>query len=343
MKDSTMLKVARELETSYLLITRQYGEIIRTAGPLIRKMEQNPDKTVCKSGANVLMSACIAYARCGYPDSARAILPHIPGNTLDGSSYHMLRYEIALSEGDLDSALFHHLNMDRLTDSTLAEGYKLHLRGVEKRFETGRIRERYSSMQARYLSLYIILLGLLCTISIIFSLIYIRNIRLKREIEKCTDIIRVLNEEKDSSKSNTQTIAGKESTVISEEMLKVTDELIEAYYKYGRTKAITEQVKTILRHHFNEEGTMVKVRRIVDATYPGFLSGLETSYPSLKEKDIYIIALTACGFSTGTICALRRITESSLYVEKTRIARKIGETGSLSDFVQKALQNYNAS
>lgn len=343
LKDSTMLKVARELETSYLLITRQYGEIIRTAGPLIRKMEQNPDKTVCKSGANVLMSACIAYARCGYPDSARAILPHIPENTLDGSSYHMLRYEIALSEGDLDSALFHHLNMDRLTDSTLAEGYKLHLRGVEKRFETGRIRERYSSMQARYLSLYIILLGLLCTISIIFSLIYIRNIRLKREIEKCTDIIRVLNEEKDSSKSNTQTIAGKESAVISEEMLKVTDELIEAYYKYGRTKAITEQVKTILRHHFNEEGTMVKVRRIVDATYPGFLSGLETSYPSLKEKDIYIIALTACGFSTGTICALRRITESSLYVEKTRIARKIGETGSLADFVQKALQNYNAS
>ena len=164
----------------------------------------------------------------------------------------MLRYEIALSEGDLDSALFHHLNMDRLTDSTLAEGYKLHLRGVEKRFETGRIRERYSSMQARYLSLYIILLGLLCTISIIFSLIYIRNIRLKREIEKCTDIIRVLNEEKDSSKSNTQTIAGKESTVISEEMLKVTDELIEAYYKYGRTKAITEQVKTILRHHYGK-------------------------------------------------------------------------------------------
>lgn len=33
LKDSTMLKVARELEASYLLITRQYGEIIRTAGP----------------------------------------------------------------------------------------------------------------------------------------------------------------------------------------------------------------------------------------------------------------------------------------------------------------------
>ena len=126
-------------------------------------------------------------------------------------------------------------------------------------------------------------------------------------------------------------------------MLKVTDELMEAYYKYGRTKAITEQVKAILKHHFPEEGTMMKVRRIVDATYPGFLSGLENSYPVLKEKDIYIIALTACGFSTGTICALRRISENSLYVEKTRIARKIGETGSLSDFVHKALQNYNVS
>ena len=88
---------------------------------------------------------------------------------------------------------------------------------------------------------------------------------------------------------------------------------------------------------------MAKVRRIVDVTYPGFLSGLETAYPALKEKDIYLIALMACGFSTGTICALRRISESSLYVEKTRIARRIGEEGSLADFIQKALQDYRAS
>ena len=340
--DSNMIQVALELETSYRLIMRQYPEVIQAARPLIRQLTQHPDVTG-KSVANILMSACIAYARCGQSDSAEIAASCIPENILSESTRHMLRYEIALSEGDLDSALAHHLEGDRLTDSTLAAGYRLHLRGVERRFETGRIREQYSLMQERYLSSYIIMLGLLCIIAIIGSFIYTRNIRLKREVEKCTDIIRSLNEEKDLSKNNTPTIAGKESAVISEEMLKVTDELMEAYYKYGRTKAITEQVKAILQHHFPEEGTMVKVRRIVDATYPGFLSGLETSYPSLKEKDIYLIALMACGFSTGTICALRRISESSLYVEKTRIARKMGETGRLSDFIQKALLANKAS
>ena len=82
----------------------------------------------------------------------------------------------------------------------------------------------------------------------------------------------------------------------------------------------------------------MRVRKIVDATYPGYLSHLEKTYPSLKEKDIYLIALMVCGFSTGTICALRRISESSLYVEKTRVAKKIGDGIRLSDFIAKTLQ-----
>ena len=79
-------------------------------------------------------------------------------------------------------------------------------------------------MQNRYFSTYIILLGTLCIIIIICSLIYVRNIRLKREVEKCTDIIRSLNEEKDAAGRITSTVHGKESTLISEEMLKVTDD-----------------------------------------------------------------------------------------------------------------------
>ena len=83
---------------------------------------------------------------------------------------------------------------------------------------------------------------------------------------------------------------------------------------------------------------MARVLRIVDSTYPGYLSSLRSDYPALSEKDIYLIALMACGFSTGTICALRRISENSLYVEKTRVAKKIGGNIRLSDFIAKSLQ-----
>lgn len=67
---------------------------------------------------------------------------------------------------------------------------------------------------------------------------------------------------------------------------------------------------------------MARVVRIVDSIYPGYLAELHKNYPSLSEKDIYLIAMMACGFSTGTICALRRISENSLYVEKPGSQRK---------------------
>ena len=130
----------------------------------------------------------------------------------------------------------------------------------------------------------------------------------------------------------------RESVAISEEMLKVTDELLDAYYKYGRTKAIAEHVKKILESHFPADDTMTRIMKIVNATYPGFLTGLKDAHPTLKEKDLYLIAMMACGFSTGTICALRRITESSLYVEKSRIAKKIGDNVRLSEYVSRALE-----
>ena len=342
LSDSGMILVARELETAYYLITGQYSEAVRTGSAALSEANYS-EARFGKSVSNILLAMSTAYARTGHPDSARATASRIPREALDEATWNFLYYDIALSEDDPESALGYLATAHRIGDSTLAAGYGMHLRGVEKRYENSRMSERYTSMQNRYFSTYIILLGTLCIIIIICSLIYVRNIRLKREVEKCTDIIRSLNEEKDAAGRITSTVHGKESTLISEEMLKVTDELMEAFYKYGRTKAIAEQVKAILQCHFPEEGTMAKVRRIVDATYPGFLSGLETAYPALKEKDIYLIALMACGFSTGTICALRRISESSLYVEKTRIARRIGEEGRLADFIQKALQDYRAS
>lgn len=342
-QDSSMILVSMELETAYHLIKGQYQEVLRTARTALDEFSNNDDSDRGKTIANILLAYSTAYARSGHPDSARFIASLIPANSIDRFSMHMLYYDILRSEGDLEPALDHLLEGERLADSIRSAGYRLHLRDVEKRYETSRIKEQYSSMREKYISSYMTLLGILCVVAITGSFIYSRNIRLKREVEKCTDIIRNLNEEKESVGRNNSNIRNKESAIISEEMLKVTDELMEAYYKYGRTKVIADQVKAILQHHFPEEGTMAKVRRIVDASYPGFIPRLETEYPALKEKDIYIICLMACGFSTGTICALRRISESSLYVEKTRIARKIGGDIRLSDFIAKAIQDLKQS
>lgn len=342
LNDSTMMLAARDMETTYHFLKRDYRNTISVAHDTYRRF-RNPIFWTNSAGTNILYNASKAYARSGKPDSARIIASLIPEKTLNGASRHFLEYDIALSKKDYKTALYHHVNGERLADSILASGYAIHLRGVEKHFEANRMSRQLSIFRSRCVSTSMIMLGIMCGIVVIGAIIYIRNTRLKREVEKYTDIIRSINEGKGSTVSNTSNMHDRESINISEEMLKVADELMEAYYKYGKTRVIADQVKSILKTHFPEEGTMTRVRRIVDATYPGFLSGLEASYPALKEKDIYLIALMACGFSTGTICALRRISESSLYVEKTRIAKKIGDGIRLSDFISKALKEYRQS
>ena len=220
----------------------------------------------------------------------------------------------------------------------------MHLREVEKNYENNFLKERYAAMKSRYISYLMILICVICAVTACALLVYAKYLSIQRETEKSTDIIRSLSDGRmDTNEMRKEPPSIKESVAISEEMLKVTDELLEAYYKYGRTKAITGQVKDILEKHFPKDDTMTRVRKIVDATYPGFLSSLEKAHPSLKEKDIYVIALMACGFSTGTICALRRISESSLYVEKSRIAKKIGDNIRLSDYIANALKATKSS
>lgn len=342
LSDSSMLLVAKELETAYHLAIKDYERAIRTANDVIARFRP-ADKITLESITNVMLSASTAYARTGMPDSARRTASLIPEGILNPATMHFLYYDIAISEGNLQKALEHLVKGEQIADSTMTAGYGLHLRGVEKHYENSRIKEHYITVQHRFFLAFTILIGILSVIIITCLFIYSRNLHLKQEIEKSTDIIRRLNEEREIMKSDERIMRNNESRLISEEMLKVSDELMDAYYKYGRTKAIAEHVKTILEKSFPVEGTMNKVRRIVDASYPGFLSGLAESYPALKEKDIYLIALMACGFSTGTICALRRISESSLYVEKTRIARKIGDGIRLSEFISKSLQKTKVS
>lgn len=335
--DSSMMLVARELHASYLLIKERYGDVIGENRNACREF-QFQGTFYDSPMANIMLATATAYAKTGHPDSAHAVASCIPTDILSRPAYHTLLQNIAMSEGKWESALEHFTEADRIIDSTLSAGYQMHLLGVEKRYAISRINEQYSSKLNRYFISFIILLGIMCATAVSGAFVYSRNLRLKRKIENCTDIIRNLNEEKSVISSNGITIPNRDSQYITEEMLKVTDELMEAYYKYGNTKAISTHVKAILEQHFPNEGTMARVLRIVDSTYPGYLSGLRSDYPALSEKDIYLIALMACGFSTGTICALRRISENSLYVEKTRVAKKIGGNIRLSDFIARSLQ-----
>lgn len=349
LNDRDMILVGLELLTQYHDIKKDPDGVISTASEALRQYNTD-DEWIRPIITNILVCLTKAYADKGDSVNARKTADLIYWKDEDRQVRHYIMSKLAASREDWKSALENERITEGIADSIMRAGLDLHLREVERNFENSRLREEYTALKSRYISYAVILLFLICMTVLAGLLIHLKNISLKREVEKSTDIIRNLSNgrmdngngtgaaESSTGRTGRSRPMNRESVAISEEMLKVTDELLDAYYKYGRTKAIAEHVKKILESHFPADDTMTRIMKIVNATYPGFLTGLRDAHPALKEKDLYLIAMMACGFSTGTICALRRITESSLYVEKSRIAKKIGDNVRLSEYVSRALE-----
>lgn len=341
--DRNMQLIGLELLTHYHDLKGNPRKVIDIAQKAVEIYDPD-DEQLRPVIESILVCLTEAYADMDMPEKCIQTASLIDLDNCDRQMFHHIQSVLAGCRGDWKTAYEHKIISENLADSIIQAGYDMHLREVEKNYENNFLKERYAAMKSRYISYLMILICVICAVTACALLVYAKYLSIQRETEKSTDIIRSLSDGRmDTNEMRKEPPSIKESVAISEEMLKVTDELLEAYYKYGRTKAITGQVKDILEKHFPKDDTMTRVRKIVDATYPGFLSSLEKAHPSLKEKDIYVIALMACGFSTGTICALRRISESSLYVEKSRIAKKIGDNIRLSDYIANALKATKSS
>lgn len=129
--------------------------------------------------------------------------------------------------------------------------------------------------------------------------------------------------------------AGTEIEAVLHDMVSLIGEMNEICGRDKDGVASVSVIKSLLDKHFPENEINARIRRICDLMYPGVLSGIERDYPSLTRNDILLIALMACGFPTGAICAIRRLNEHSLNVQKTRTARKIAPGLRLADFVSR--------
>ena len=129
--------------------------------------------------------------------------------------------------------------------------------------------------------------------------------------------------------------AGTEIEAVLHDMVSLIGEMNEICGRDKDGVASASVIKSLLDKHFPENEINARIRRICDLMYPGVLSGIERDYPSLTRNDILLIALMACGFPTGAICAIRRLNEHSLNVQKTRTARKIAPGLRLADFVSR--------
>lgn len=115
------------------------------------------------------------------------------------------------------------------------------------------------------------------------------------------------------------------------ELVKEIHELRYLYDKVGTN--YIRKVDSVLEKYFPEHDTDAKIKKLCDCLYPGILSQVKKDHPGLTSNDLQLIALMACGFPTGAICAIKRVGENSLNVQKSRTAKKIGPGIRLKDFI----------
>ena len=190
---------------------------------------------------------------------------------------------------------------------------------------------RLQSAEARLqvMALVLVLAAVLAVVLAGAGILWLRVRRLR--LENCA--LKASIETFEVSPESEGAEAGEGIQSVLRDMVALIGEMNEACGRDGDGSASTVDIRKMLDRYFPEEEVHNRIRRICDLLYPGVLSEIEREHPSLTRNDLLLIALMACGFPTGAICAVRRLNVHSLNVQKTRTARKIAPGLRLSDFV----------
>ena len=208
-----------------------------------------------------------------------------------------------------------------------ADAEALRLAGLMLENETLRLQSAEGRL--RVLTLVLVLAAVLAVVLAGVGILWLRVRRLR--LENCA--LKASIETFEVSPEFEGAEAGEGIQSVLRDMVALIGEMNEACGRDGDGSTSTVDIRKMLDRYFPEEEVHDRIRRICDLLYPGVLSEIEREHPSLTRNDLLLIALMACGFPTGAICAVRRLNVHSLNVQKTRTARKIAPGLRLSDFI----------
>lgn len=208
-----------------------------------------------------------------------------------------------------------------------ADAEALRLAGLILENESLRLQSAEARLQV--MALVLVLAAVLAVVLAGAGILWLRVRRLR--LENCA--LKASIETFEVSPESEGAEAGEGIQSVLRDMVALIGEMNEACGRDGDGSTSAVDIRKMLDRYFPEEEVHDRIRRICDLLYPGVLSEIEREHPSLTRNDLLLIALMACGFPTGAICAVRRLNVHSLNVQKTRTARKIAPGLRLSDFV----------
>lgn len=309
---------------------------------------------------SVLVLYSESYASLNKIDSAKYILSKVISSDIaDSIGIYNVKAKIAKMEGLWKDA-WHYENLaDRISDSITVAGYEMQLSKLERDNENRQLKEE---LQRKTINSYIIVTILLS--AIIFLLIISIVLRhMFTAQKKAANIMESTNNEltrhiENLSAAQRQEEKNREQlTQMLRSQLSVNNELrnfycranevmdciLDNFYRYESDPELFSH-KTVqsINTYISEETTLQRATAVLNAAYPGFLDQLLSQFPKLTDEDMTIIALTSCGFSTGALCAILKISENYLNVKKARVSKKMNVEGGLTKYLKSRISHYSS-
>lgn len=338
-------------------------EIINLTRKVFSLYGNAPQNTVEKTIYNAMRNkAARAYINLGKSDSAMILIESIqPNDKIDSIHLYNLYKDIAALENDSEKMLRYQENAHRIELSILEEGYESQLRDSELRYDHSRLEaELYRRERSILLLTVIFLLSAAAVAAVIFLLrTMLRRQRAEARRFKALADIRGKELDRQTAESNSL----REEKIHEEEARKSMEQMFRRYAAantglmrfYNLTYSTMRKIIDIYDIHQSNPAHLldrsVDVARdfirgintygdastLIDAVYPGFLSGLFSEYPGLSKDERYLIILTCLGYPASTLCTILDISETNLSTRKTRLARKMGLDGSLAKYLSSRL------
>ena len=295
---------------------------------------------------HLLLIAAYTLAKLNKADSASYYLKQVEKEKLsDGLRvlYNDCYAELARCHGNLGQFEHYFRRADDIADSLLSNTLQFQLRDVEAKYDNEAL--KYKAL--RYKSNWLLsLLGALLAISILAIALMViarKAAERKRQIAASEETIERL--QSDAAQLASQLEANHEMS----EGLKATirhqidtfAQLVELHYTQFThfPKKFDELFKKAYNLNQPDPSFWTGLRAYADSTCNGIITRTLEEHPSLAESDVRFLSLCCSNLPTSAIMACLGYNDlHSIYRKKRRLAKKMGLTAKLDDYIME-MQN----
>lgn len=279
-----------------------------------------------------------AYSRLGMPDSAEWAAKKV--RTLPKSALKIISLEnVAESKRDYLDALVQMKYYYLFNDSVLRTEIQANMAKANELIENERLNAEKTELSRKIYGYAVALTVLAFLAAVLVIIMQRRKLAYRRAL---IDAERLRNDRDTLEKMNRLLIDKK---AVSESRYVALSEFVNRRLEHTNAlvekltinnKYVTIKDKMLLHTIVSEEdGAMSHLREYVNLTHDNLIKRITAEYPNLTSKDIDLICMTLCGFSTLSIQSVLNYSyDKGVFNARRRVLKKMG-MNSMDDLVGK--------